>query len=181
VLFDTMGFGQALDSSPMLLLPGILGYAWGGAVQTIAEALGVELDGIEEHHERRAFDRDIPDIAGRTVVAGTQAGLRFEVRGMLDGKAVIVLEHVTRLHDDVAPDWPEQVGQGGYHLTITGEPVIECTFHAVGTDGDHNTGGLIVTATKLLNAIPSVVEAAPGMLSINDLPLPTGKGLVRTT
>ena len=181
VLFDTMGFGQPLDSQPMLLIPSILAYAWGGAVHTIAEALGVELDSIDEWYERRAFDADIPDIAGRTVEAGTQAGLRFEVRGMVDGKAVIVLEHVTRLHDDVAPDWPEQIGQGGYHLTITGEPVIECTFHAVGTDGDHNTGGLIVTATKLLNAIPAVVDAAPGLLSINDLPTPTGKGLVRTT
>ena len=100
---------------------------------------------------------------------------------MVDGKAVIVLEHVTRLHDDVAPDWPVQKGQGGYHLTITGEPTIEVDFHAVGTDGDHNTGGLIVTATKLLNAIPDVVAAAPGLLSVNDLPLPTGRGLVVTT
>lgn len=181
VLFDTMGFGQPLDSQPMLLLPGILSYAWGGAVQSIAEALDLELDSIDEWYERRAHDADIPDICERTVEAGTQAGLRFEVRGMVGGKAVIVLEHVTRLHDAVAPDWPEQKGQGGYHLTITGEPTIECEFHAVGTDGDHNTGGLIVTATKLLNAIPSVVEAAPGLLSINDLPLPTGRGLVRTT
>jgi len=178
VLFETMGFGQALDSQPMLLLPGILGYAWGGAVQTIAEALGVELDSIDEWFERRAHDADIPDVAGRTVEAGTQAGLRFEVRGMVGGKAVIVLEHVTRLHDDVAPDWPEQKGQGGYHLTITGEPTIECEFHAVGTDGDHNTGGLIVTATKLLNAIPAVVAAPPGLLSVNDLPVIAGSGLV---
>lgn len=181
VLFETMGFGQPLDSSPMLLLPGILSYAWGGAVHTIAEALGLELDSIDEWYERQPFEHDIPDICGRTVEAGTQAGLRFEVRGMIDGKAVIVLEHVTRLHDDVAPDWPEQVGQGGYHLTITGEPTIEVDFHAVGTDGDHNTGGLIVTATKLLNAIPAVVAAAPGLLSVNDLPLIAGRGLVVTT
>ena len=100
---------------------------------------------------------------------------------MVDGRAVIVLEHVTRLHDEVAPDWPEQKGQGGYHLTVTGEPTIECEFHAVGTDGDHNTGGLIATATKLLNAIPAVVAAPPGLLSVNDLPVIAGRGLVRTS
>ena len=91
---------------------------------------------------------------------------------------MIIAEHVTRLHDDVAPDWPEQTGQGGYRITIEGEPTIHCEFHAVGEDGDHNSGGLIVTATKLLNAIPAVVAADPGMLSVNDLPVSFGRGLV---
>ena len=178
VLFDTMGFGQALDAQPLLLLPGVLSYAWGGAVHAVADALGVELDGIEEHHERRAFDRDV-EVAGRTVAAGTTAGLRFEVRGMAHGRAVVVMEHVTRVHDDVAPDWPEQVGQGGYTIVIEGEPRIVCTFHAEGRgDGDHNTGGLIVTATKLLNAVPAVVAAEPGMVAAADLPLVSGRGLV---
>jgi len=181
VLFDTMGFGQPLDSQPMLLIPGVLAFAWGGAIHAIAEALGVALDSVDEWYERRSFEQDIPDVAGRTVSAGTQAGLRFEVRGVVDGRAVIVAEHVTRLHDDVAPDWPAQRGQGGYHLTISGEPTIEVDFHAVGTDGDHNTGGLIATATKLLNAIPAVVAAPPGLLSVNDLPITPGRGLVVTS
>jgi 4-hydroxy-tetrahydrodipicolinate reductase len=130
-------------------------------------------------HEREPFDRDL-EVAGRTVEAGTTAGLRFEVQGIAHGRPVVIVEHVTRLHDDVAPGWPAQVGQGGYHLTIEGEPRIECTFHAVGEDGDHNTGGLIVTATKLLNAIPDVVAAPAGMLSVLDLPITAGRGLVVT-
>jgi 2,4-diaminopentanoate dehydrogenase len=177
VLFDTMGFGQPLDAQPLLLLPTILSYAWGGAVNVIAAALGVELDEIRESHERVPFDRDL-EVAGRTVEAGTTAGLRFEVQGIAHGRPVVVVEHVTRLHDEVAPHWPEQVGQGGYHITIDGEPRIESTFHAVGSDGDHNTGGLIVTATKLLNAIPAVVAADAGMLSVLDLPVTGGLGLV---
>ena len=160
-LVDLMGFGTALDSTPLILLPGVLTMAWGGPVRIVADALGIELDGIDEWHEKRAFDRDLDDIAGRTFEAGTQTGLRFEVRGMVNGTAVIVLEHVTRLHDDIAPDWPVQQGEGGYRITISGEPTIECTFHAVGSDGTRNTGGLVVTATKLLNAVPGVVAAPP--------------------
>ena len=177
VLFDTMGFGQPLDSQPLLLLPGILSYAWGGAVQVIAEALDVELDEVREVFEREAFDRDV-EVAGRTVETGTQAALRFEVQGIAHGRPVIIVEHVTRLHDDAAPDWPRQEGQGGYKLTIEGEPTIHCEFHAVGGDGDINSGGLVVTATKLLNAIPAVVAAPPGVLSVNDLPVISGAGLV---
>ena len=176
-LFDLMGFGQPLDSTPLIVLPDVLAGFWGGTIQVIAEALGVELDAVEQWHERRPFDDDI-EVADGVVAAGTQAGLRFEVRGVVDGRHLIVLEHVTRLHDDVAPDWPAQHGQGGYHLTISGEPTIEATFRAVGSDGQTNTGGLIVTATKLLNAIPGVVAAPPGLVSTNDLPFPTGRGLV---
>jgi 4-hydroxy-tetrahydrodipicolinate reductase len=41
----------------------------------------------------------------------------------------------------------------------------------VGEDGDHNTGGLIATAMRIINAIPSVCAAEPGLLSTLDLPL----------
>jgi 4-hydroxy-tetrahydrodipicolinate reductase len=177
VLFDTMGFGQPLDAQPLLLIPGVLSHAWSGAVRSIAEALGVELDELREVHERQGFDRDI-EVAGRTVEAGTQAALRFEVQGIAHGRPVIIAEHVTRLHDDAAPDWPAQQGQGGYEITIEGEPEIHCTFHAMGSDGDINSGGLIVTATKLLNAIPAVVAAPAGVLSVNDLPVIAGRNLV---
>jgi 4-hydroxy-tetrahydrodipicolinate reductase len=180
-LVDLMGFGTPLDTTPLILVPGVLTMAWGGPIRILADALGVQLDRIDEWHERRAFDRDIDGIAGRTFEAGTQTGLRFEVRGMVADDAVIVLEHVTRLHDDIAPDWPVQHGEGGYRITILGEPMIECTFHAVGSDGTTNTGGLVVTATKLLNSVPGVVAAAPGIVTVNDLPFPTGRGLVRTT
>jgi 4-hydroxy-tetrahydrodipicolinate reductase len=177
VLFDTMGFGQPLDARPLLLLPGVLGFAWGGAVQTVADALGVALDEVREVHERRPFDQPI-EAAGRTVEPGTAAGLRFEVQGIAHGRPVVIVEHVTRLHDDVAPDWPAQVGQGSYRVIVEGEPTIRCDVVFEGEDGDHNTGGLIVTATKLLNAIPAVVDAGPGMLSAIDLPLVAGRGLV---
>ena len=36
VLFDTMGFGQALDATPLLLIPGVLSFAWGGTVKALA-------------------------------------------------------------------------------------------------------------------------------------------------
>ena len=38
-------------------------------------------------------------------------------------------------------------------------------------------GGVVLTATRLVNAIPSVVASDPGFLSALDLPLVTGRGL----
>lgn len=45
--------------------------------------------------------------------------------------------------------------------------------------GDHAVGGLILTATRLVNAIPALCTAPTGLLSALDLPLITGRGLYR--
>jgi 4-hydroxy-tetrahydrodipicolinate reductase len=178
VMFDIMGFGGSMDEVPMLLQPGVLTTAWGGVVHLIAAGLGVELDEVVEWYERVPAPRDFSIDSG-PIPAGTVAGLHFEVRGMKDGKAVVVLEHVTRLLDELAPDWPQPHGAGGYRVVVKGEPNYQLDMHMLGTDGDHNTAGLKATAMRLVNAVPAVVEAKPGLLSVLDLPLVTGRGLVR--
>jgi 2,4-diaminopentanoate dehydrogenase len=177
VMFDIMGFGRPLDDVPMLLLPGVLTMAWGSVVRQIAAGLDVELDSVEEFYERLPAPRQIA-IASGTVDKGTAAGLRFEVRGMRGGRPVIVLEHVTRLADDIGPDWPQPAGQGGYRVVVRGEPTYTVDLQLMGTDGDHNTGGLKATAMRLVNAVPAVVQASPGLVTALDLPLITGRGLV---
>ena len=174
VLFETMGFGKPLDHVSLLLLPGSLSFAWGGTMKILAEGLGVELDGIEEWHERCAAERPIR-IGDHTVEPGTMGGLRFEVRGMVGGRAALVVEHVTRLDDDLAPHWPQ--GKGGYRVMIEGNPRMECTLDMADEHGDHAVGGVVLTATRIVNAIPAVCSAPPGLLSALDLPLITGRGL----
>jgi 4-hydroxy-tetrahydrodipicolinate reductase len=167
VLFGTMGFAQPLDHTPLLLFPGALSYAWGGVIGQIAESLGVEVDEIRETHERASLDHDVSLAVGE-VPAGTMAGLRFEVQGMVGGRPAIVVEHVTRLEDSVAPEWPHG---NGYRIEIKGSPSFTVDLEMEGEDGDHNTGGLIGTAMRIINAMPSVCAAPPGMVSTLDLPL----------
>jgi 4-hydroxy-tetrahydrodipicolinate reductase len=177
VLFDIMGFGRPLDATPMILAPGVLTMAWGSVVRQIARGLDVALDEIVEWHERVPAPEAFDVAAGR-IEAGTTAALHFEVRGMRSGRAVVVLEHVTRLHDDVAPDWPQPAGKGCYRVVVTGEPNYTLDLQLLGSDGDHNTAGLKATAMRLVNAVPAVVEADPGLLTALDLPFVTGRGLV---
>jgi len=178
VLFDIMGFGKPMDEVPFLLQKGILTSAWGSVVHQIAAGLGVELDDVEEWYERVPAPYDF-DVDSGPIKAGTVAGLHFELRGRVGGRAVIVLEHVTRLLDEIAPDWPQPAGQGCYRVVLTGEPNYTVDMQMLGTDGDHNTAGLKATAMRLVNAIPAVVEAKPGLVTALDLPLVTGRGLVR--
>lgn len=97
---------------------------------------------------------------------------------MRGGRAVVVLEHVTRPRDDLAPEWPQPAGQGCYRVVVSGEPNYTLDLQLLGTDGDHNTAGLKATAMRLVNAVPHVVDAPPGSLTARDLPVLTGRGLV---
>ncbi len=174
VLFETMGFGKPLDHTPLLLTPGALTFAWGGTLRLLAEGLGVELQEIRETHERRPATRPL-EIAGHKVEPGTMAALRFEVQGIVDGSPALVVDHVTRLDDDLAPEWPS--GLEGYRLLIRGIPSIRCDLELADEEGDVAVGGVIASATRVVNAIPAVCESEPGLLSALDLPLITGRGL----
>ncbi|MDT4963897.1 MAG: hypothetical protein QOF87_3544 [Pseudonocardiales bacterium] len=178
VLFDVMGFGKPVDEVPMLLMPGILSLAWGSVVRQLAAGLDVELDELRETVQRLPAPETF-EIASGKIEKGTTAALRFEVLGMRGGRPVCVLEHVTRLRADLAPDWPQPAGKGCYRVQVTGEPNYTLDLQLLGTDGDHNTAGLKATAMRLVNAVEAVVAAPPGLLTALDLPLITGRGLVR--
>jgi 4-hydroxy-tetrahydrodipicolinate reductase len=177
VLFDTMGFGQPLDAKPLLLLPGVLSFAWGGVLRSLAAGLGVEIEEMREMHERRPAPEKI-DLGFGVVEEGTTAALRFEVQGIVKGEPRIVVEHVTRLDDALCPDWPQPVGEGGYRVVVTGTPSYQCDVQMTARPGQGDPG-VIGTAGRLVNAIPAVCAADPGMLSALDLPLIGGKGVMR--
>lgn len=176
VMVDIMGFGQPLTQTPLLLQPGVLSLAWGSVVRQLAAGLGIELDAVTEVFERLPAPETF-DIASGTIGAGTAAALRFEVRGMVGDRAVTVLEHVTRLRADLAPDWPQPARAGGsYRVEITGEPHYTLDLAMFSDHGDHNHASLVGTAMRVVNAIPAVVAAPAGIRTTLDLPLVTVPG-----
>jgi hypothetical protein len=175
-----MGFGRPLDDVPMLLLPGVLSIAWGGAIRQLAAGLGIELDGITESYEREPAPEDF-DIAVGPVAKGTMAALQFEIRGMVNGHPAIVVEHITRLREDLRPDWPQPAQPGGsYRVEIAGEPSYTVDICPTSRKGDHNHAAIVGAAGRIVNAIPAVVAAPPGIRTTMDLPLVTGSGLFYT-
>ena len=175
VVFGTMGFGQPMDAVPLLLTPGAISMAWGGTIRLLAEGLGVELDEIRQIHEKVAAPENFETPIG-TVKEGSMAALRFEVQGIVNGRPALIVEHVTRLRDDLSPEWAQS--DGGYRIIIEGVPSITVHLEMADEKGDHAVGGVILTATRLVNSIPAVCEARPGLLSALDLPLITGRGLM---
>jgi 4-hydroxy-tetrahydrodipicolinate reductase len=177
-LFEVMGFGKPAGTPVPLLIPGALSMAWGASVRMVADALGVELEEIRQKHEVALAEESFDISCGR-VEKGTVAGLRFEVAGVVRGEPRIAVEHVTRLRDDIAPDWPQGVGPGTYRVTIEGMPTMRCDLQIGFRSDDHNIDGCVATAMRLVNAIPAVCRAEPGVKSWLHLPVIAGRGALR--
>ncbi|TDV54199.1 dihydrodipicolinate reductase [Actinophytocola oryzae] len=170
-----VGMGQPMDYQPPMLMSGVPSIVWGGQVRLIARALGVELDDLKETLDRRPLDRTVSTRTMGDFEAGTQGAVRFEVQGIVDGEARIVIEHVTRIHPDVAPDWPQPPsGAGAHRVVIEGRPRIEVTIEASDEGENRSAGGNATAAARLVNAIPWLVDAKPGLYDALDVPVQPG-------
>ncbi|HKS98749.1 MAG TPA: hypothetical protein VJT31_04390 [Rugosimonospora sp.] len=173
VMFDVMGFGAPLDQLPRLLSPGFLSRAWGPVVRQLAAGLAIDVGEITEWYEREPASEAFDIAAGHIPQFGL-AGLRFEVRGLVGGRPALVIEHVTRLREDIRPDWrrPAQPG-GSYRVEIVGEPSYTADICPTSTDGDHNYAAILAGVGRVVNAIPAVLAGPPGIRTTLDLPLVT--------
>ncbi|OBJ51338.1 dihydrodipicolinate reductase [Mycobacterium asiaticum] len=170
VMMDGMGFARPLDFEPMLKTPGFIEMAWKASLCLIASGLGVTIEEVRGTLDRELTDRDI-EVAFGTIPAGTCGAVRTRAAGVVHGREAIVVEHVIRMARDVAPDWPTSDCDATYRVDIEGDPDIHCVL-TLGAVQGHGAGraAMAATAMRVVNAIPYVVEAPPGLLSSLDLP-----------
>ncbi|MGE2835675.1 dihydrodipicolinate reductase [Mycobacterium sp. SMC-4] len=170
VMMDAMGFARPLDFEPMLKTPGFIETAWSAPIRLMADALDVQVSEIRGTLDRRTTDRDL-EVAFGTVPAGTCGAVRTRAAGVVAGREAIVVEHIIRMARDVAPDWPASDFDATYRVDIDGEPDVHC-WMTLGDPEGHGAGRAAMTATamRVVNAIPFVVAARPGLLSSLDLP-----------
>jgi hypothetical protein len=190
-VYDILGFGKPPEEVPLAATPGVFTFGWGPVLHQLADGLGVRVDDIAENVERIPATMSFDTLTGH-VAAGTIAGMRSTLTGYVEGNPTFVVDHVSRMHDDIAPDWPQphisipprDLGYGGasgrgvYRVEIEGSPSMRCEFE-MADDHDHDLGARMAGASRMVNAIPAVCAAKPGLLSALDLPLITGKGLVK--
>lgn len=170
IMMNGMGFGHPLDFEPMLDTPGFIEMAWRAPIHLIADGLGVELSDLCGSLDRRITDRDI-EVAFGTIRAGTCGAVRTRAAGMVNGREAIVVEHIIRMARDVGTDWPTSEFDATYRVDIEGEPDVHCSMN-LGDAKGHGAGraAMAATAMRVVNAIPYVITAPPGLLSSLDVP-----------
>jgi 4-hydroxy-tetrahydrodipicolinate reductase len=123
------------------------------SVHMIATALGWKLDRVDETLEPAIAPRDL-DTAYLRVPAGNAAGVKQSARGYRNGELAVSLD----LQMYVGAESPRD------HVLIDGVPTIDMTI-AGGIAGD------VATAAITINAIPKLMAARPGLLTMKDIPL----------
>jgi 4-hydroxy-tetrahydrodipicolinate reductase len=121
----------------------------------IAAALGWSLDDVKELSPEPVISDKETKTTYTTVKPGQVAGLKSMAYGVKEGKKVITLEFVS--HANVVEPYDS--------VDIKGEPDIHEKI-AGGVNGD------IGTIAAVINAIPKVLNAAPGLVTMKDLPVP---------
>ena len=191
-VYEILGFGKPPEFTAFAATPGVFTFGWGPVVNQLAAGLGVTIDDIDETNQRVPATESFDTPTGH-IAAGTIAAMRSTLTAYVGDKPTFVVDHVTRMRDDIAPDWPQPhisiepkdlgyglaSGRGLYRVEIEGSPSMRCEFE-MADDHDHDLGARMAGASRMVNAIPAVCAAAPGLLSALDLPLITGAGLVRS-
>jgi hypothetical protein len=147
---------------------------FGPMLHLMAEATGGHIDEVVQTYDVVYADETF-DVPAGHIEAGTICGIRFEVRGMVEGVARFIVEHVTMLRDKDFPDL--EFKGGGYRIDIEGIPNVRLDLNlswpsaAAGSllGGASGRPGLFATAMAVVNAIPQVCEAPPGVLSYLDM------------
>lgn len=176
VVREVIGFGQPMENRPQMLEDVSLKMVWAPMIQIMAKALDYPIDSIETFVEKRPLENDITVAGMGEFKKGSQGAFRFEVRGIHKGKARIVIEHVTRIDDACAPDWPyPPVGQGCHQTIIKGNPQLVVSLHGEDpVEPGPAGGGNCSAANRIVNAIPAVCEASAGIVTPLDLPAING-------
>lgn len=117
--------------------------------------------------------------AGADAVAYCASGDFHPDAALDDVERCLRVEHVTRISEDVAPDWPRVSGGSAHGVRIVGRPSLTVTVEAEDEHGDRAGGGNATAASRIVHAIPFACAAVPGILDALAVPLPYGRGLLR--
>ena len=178
---NEMGIGRTPDYTPLLEHTDILVMGWGATVPMMADAVGIELDEITSTWDKWVTDKPITTVKG-VINPGEVAAIRFTINGVYHGETRIALEHVNRVGNDAAPQWPRGTNDDVYRVEIEGSPSItqETAFRFTdGSGRDASTAGCLATGMRALNAVPAVNDHGPGWVTPLDLPLIPGVGTIR--
>jgi 4-hydroxy-tetrahydrodipicolinate reductase len=125
------------------------------SIQMINAALELRLDRIEELPPVAVLASTETTTPFATVSKDDVLGLKSRAIGSKNGKNLVTLDFIA--YAEASPEYDE--------IRIEGLPKVSQVIEG-GMQGDHGTVGMIV------NLIPQIVQAPPGLLTMKDIPCP---------
>ncbi len=172
-----MGFGQPMDT------PG-LAESVRRESEVFAESAAMMADAIGATLDRMTFDVEFTEATGDSdlgfmkIPNGTVAGVFGYHRGWAGERNVVSVGFNWTMGNHVVP--PKPLAHG-HVIQVFGRPNLRTVLHCLPPQDWDEPGfmgaGMIYTAMPVTNAVPYVVAAAPGIVTLKDLPPVTGRHL----
>jgi len=169
-----VGYGLPVDDPR---LPGMLEKytrVFADSVLLMADCFDVHLDEVKFSYELGACTKDV-DLGWYQLPKGSLGGNYIKYQGLVGGVPKIETHLEWQMTPHTDPSWDIK---GCYITQVMGDPCVynkHMIFPKPGVDLSDPTSfasiGMTVTGLPALNAIKSVVAAAPGLLTSADLPL----------
>jgi hypothetical protein len=180
VIRDWMLFGKTPQESRTSIMAAALGAGFRQSVHMVAEALGFRLDpDLRTTHEMAVATAPIESPIG-TIAPGLVAAQRFRWEGLVGGEPVVTAAVNWLMgEENLDPAWG--FGPEGEHfeVEVSGDPSCLVTFRKLHPEsvesGLARNPGIVATAMHLVNSVPYVCEAEPGLLSYLEMPLVAGR------
>ena len=141
----------------------------------MAEAMGAEVDRMSFDVEFTAATGD-SDLGFMTIPAGTVGGVMGYHRAWVGDRNVVSVGFNWVMGEHTVPPKPLQ---HGHVIQVFGLPNMRTVLHCLPPEDWTEPGfmglGMIYTAMPVTNAVPYVVAAPPGIVTLADLPPVTGR------
>lgn len=165
---DGMRFGRhpGEEFDPHLLAH--ISHGFEQSVNVVAKGLGITLDGFDVFGETANARERFLLPGGTPIEKGTVAAQRITVSGMLKGKPIIRYRLNWYCSTNVDEDW--DLRRSGWRLQVEGETPIDVnvTFPVAGDQVSPAMAA--ITAYRVINAVPYICAAEPGIRTTIDLP-----------
>ncbi|RAY12874.1 dihydrodipicolinate reductase [Actinomadura craniellae] len=142
------------------------------AVEALAELLDATIDDVRCEVDFAHATKDL-DLPGRPVKSGTVAGLDVRWFGVSGGVDVVEAHVRWTVTPELDPAWEVAMA---YLIEVRGHPQVNLRVEVLPQDmtsmslEEMLAIGSVITAMPVVNAIPAVVAARPGIVTYADLP-----------
>lgn len=143
---------------------------FGDTCEALAALLGLQVDAVRCDVEF-AYAAKPLNIPGRDVQAGTVAGIQARWIGSVGGLDAVETAVRWTITPDIEPVWDIAMA---YQIAVRGYPNVTLRAEVLPEFGsmtmDEMVGmGSVITAMPVVNALPAVVAAPPGIVGYQDL------------
>lgn len=172
---SAMGFGQDPDTPDLAESVRRESEVFAESAAMMADAIGAQLDRLTFDVQFTAATGDT-DLGFMKIPAGTVGSVYGYHRGWVGERNVVSVGFNWTMGDHVTPPKPLE---HGHVVQVFGLPNMRTVVHCLPPKDWTEPGfmglGMIYTAMPVANAVPAVVAARPGIVTLKDLPPVTGR------